>query len=80
MEFPQMGVSAEDMERAKQIGGYYTVVIRKCHKDNKFEVQFNPRTAEAAANIPQLIDNMVLQLGIHMNTFFGIQGKIENVK
>jgi len=80
MEFAQMGVSAEDRERAKQVGEYYSVVIRKYYKDNKFEVQFNPRTTEAAANIPQIIDGMVLQLATQLSTFFGIQGKVQEVE
>jgi len=81
MEFPQMNLSPEDVERTRQtISQSYTAVIRMYRNNGKFEVKFVPHTPQAEAYMPTLVGDWVNQMAAQMSGFLGIQGEIEDVE
>lgn len=74
---PMMGMTPQQAAQAKEVGKSLRFKFIKRRQKGEFTIQVI--ATASGVNVPQVVDNLVVQIATQMYNFFGIGGEIEEV-
>ncbi len=74
-----MGVDPKQMAAMQEVSKFIKGTIRVNYNDNTMQVAFSSEMPNAAALIPNLLDQFSTALAQQLSSFFSIQGEIIEV-